>query len=76
MVGKGLRSNPGLKPSLAKRVQAGLAELLLVNRLRSLASRHQAADILKRAAAVVWLTCKSWFGTGEADKTRPPGPKR
>lgn len=45
--------------------QASIAELLLVNRLKARSQKDQAARMLERASAIIFVTCKSWFaGTG------------
>ncbi len=41
--------------------RAGLAQLLLVARLRARTRRDLAVDSLERAAHVIFVTCKNWF---------------
>ncbi len=43
------------------RLQAGVAELLLLCRLRARRHAVQSADVLERAARIVWVTCQHWF---------------
>lgn len=58
-----------LQPALAltrggralMRLQAGVAELLLVCRLRARRHAVQSADVLERAAHMVWVTCQHWL---------------
>lgn len=45
--------------------RASVAQLLLVARLRALNRRDLAIDTLERAAHVIWVTCKSWFSSGQ-----------
>ena len=46
--------------------QSGLAELMLVNRLRARTRRDLAPDTLERAADVIALTARHWFGEAVA----------
>jgi hypothetical protein len=41
--------------------QASVAEFLLVNRLRARKRAVPSADVLERAAHIVFVTCKNWF---------------
>jgi|SRR5687768_11571660 hypothetical protein len=41
--------------------QASIAEFLLVNRLRARKRAEPSADVLERAAHIVFVTCKNWF---------------
>jgi hypothetical protein len=41
--------------------QASIAEFLLVNRLRARKRAVPSADVLERAAHIVFVTCKNWF---------------
>lgn len=54
--------------------RAGLAELLLINRLRARSHRNQAAVMLERAVQIVFVTCKSWFSApdGKTPQRRKP----
>lgn len=45
--------------------RASVAQLLLVTRLRALNRRDLAIDTLERAAHVIWVTCRSWFSSGQ-----------
>src|SRR5215204_3145647 len=50
--------------------QASIAEFLLVNRLRARKRAEPSADVLERAAHIVFVTCKNWFAAhkeGRAD---------
>jgi hypothetical protein len=42
--------------------QASIAEFLLINRLRARRPTQPSADVLERAAHVVFVTCQNWFG--------------
>ena len=48
-------------------INASIAEFLLINRLRARSSQRwqQAAEILERAAHIVFVTCKNWFSAGK-----------
>lgn len=41
--------------------QASIAEFLLVNRLRARKRAEPSADVLERAARIVFVTCQNWF---------------
>jgi len=41
--------------------QASIAEFLLVNRLRARKRAEPSADVLERAAHIVFVTCQNWF---------------
>ncbi|EJL85612.1 hypothetical protein PMI15_01748 [Polaromonas sp. CF318] len=41
--------------------QASIAEFLLVNRLRARRRAQPSADVLERAARIVFVTCQNWF---------------
>jgi len=43
-------------------LQAGLAEMMLVNRLRAHTRSDLALDTLRRGAEIIALTAKHWFG--------------
>ena len=49
--------------------QASIAEFLLINRLRARRPAQPSADVLERAAHIVFVTCQNWFGKsgGDAD---------
>ena len=54
-------------PSRRRRsLQASIAELLLVNRLKARSQRNQASEMLDRASHIVFVTCKHWFSGGNA----------
>jgi hypothetical protein len=49
--------------------RASAAQSLLVARLKARNRRDLAVDTLERGAHVLWVTCKSWFSSGQ-----PPAP--
>jgi hypothetical protein len=54
--------------------QSGLAELMLLNRLRARIRHDLTADTLARAAVVIAVTSRHWFGeTGSRKVARGPG---
>jgi hypothetical protein len=56
-------------------VNASIAEFLLINRLKARSqNRAQAAEMLERAAHIVFVTCKHWFtsGDGQSPGRRTP----
>lgn len=58
-------------------LRAGLAELLLVTRLKARskpAGASKASDILERATHIVFVTCKHWFTEtdGKTPQRRKP----
>lgn len=58
-------------PKSPDKLKAGIAELLLVNRLMARSTRKaQATEMLDRAAHIVFVTCKNWFSSADA---RTPG---
>lgn len=42
-------------------IQAGLAELMLLNRLRARTRRDRGGDILERSARIIEVTSRHWF---------------
>lgn len=47
-------------------LNASIAEFLLVNRLKARSQRRvQAAEMLERAAHIVFVTCRNWFSAGD-----------
>ena len=51
-----------------------LAELMLLNRLRARIRHDLTADTLARAAVVIGVTARQWFGeTGRSTVAREPG---
>lgn len=57
------------------KIKAGIAELLLVNRLKARSTRKtQAKDVMERAAHIVFVTCKNWFTPtdGRSPERRTP----
>jgi hypothetical protein len=61
---------PGRVSELQQRrrisVQASLAEMMLVNRLRARTRTDLALDTLQRGAAIIELTAKHWFAEASA----------
>lgn len=54
--------------------QSRLAELMLVNRLRACVRHDLTAYTLARAAVVIGVTARHWFGeTGRSTAAREPG---
>ena len=54
--------------------QSGLAELMLLNRLRARVRHDLTADTLTRAAVVIGVTARQWFGeTASRKVARGPG---
>jgi hypothetical protein len=54
--------------------QSGLAELMLLNRLRARIRHDLTADTLARAAVVIGVTARQWFGeTGRSAVDLEPG---
>ena len=54
--------------------QSRLAELMLLNRLRARIRHDLTADTLVRAAVVIGVTARQWFGeTGCSTLAREPG---
>ena len=71
--------NPRAGPAAAeypRRVsqQSRLAELMLLNRLRARTRHDLTSDTLARAAVVIGVTARYWFGeTGRGPAVREPG---
>lgn len=60
---------PSLPAPVARRhlgFQASIAEFLLVTRLRARRRAAPSADVLERAARIVFVTCQNWFGTDDS----------
>jgi hypothetical protein len=55
-------------------IQAGLAELMLLNRLRARTRRDLAGDTLERAAHIIEVTSRHWFGEPGSATQAPPAP--
>lgn len=45
--------------------QASIAEFLLVSRLRARRPAAPSADVLERAARIVFVTCQNWFAPAQ-----------
>ena len=59
----------GLPPKSNIGFQASIAEFLLVNRLRARRKAEPSADVLERAARIVFVTCQNWFAKPEQHGT-------
>lgn len=55
----------GVAPKRPLGFQASIAEFLLINRLRARRPAAPSADVLERAARIVFVTCKNWFAPAE-----------
>lgn len=54
-------------------IQAGLAELMLLNRLRARTRRDLASDTLERAAQIIEVTSRHWFADSMSTLSAEPG---
>ncbi|MES2361393.1 MAG: hypothetical protein V4646_06285 [Pseudomonadota bacterium] len=71
-------ANPSAAPSTALAqpsrrgisLRAGIAELLLIARLKARSHGNLATDVLERAAQIVFVTCKNWFSAGDEKTPR------
>ncbi len=59
------QADPGTAVSRDSAKRASVAQLLLVARLKARNRRDLAVDTLERGAHVMWVTCKSWFSSGQ-----------
>jgi hypothetical protein len=59
------KAQPGTALSRDSVKRASAAQLLLVARLKARTRRDLARDTLERGAHVIWVTCKSWFSSGQ-----------
>ena len=63
---------PGTAKRMSRKLQAGVAEFLLVTRLRARSqparSPQQSADVLEQGARIVDVTCKNWFAAAGAKR--------
>lgn len=55
-------------------VRAGLAELVLLNRLRAQTRGKDAVQTLERAAQILEVTSRHWFGEANQDSADAPAP--
>jgi hypothetical protein len=66
---------PGTAKRMSLKLQAGMAEFLLVTRLRARSqparSPDQSQDVLKRGAEIIDVTCKNWFATAGTKRASP-----
>lgn len=60
---RAVKALPASARKMSLRLQASIAESLLVSRLRARTQRQNApsADVLERGARMVLVTCNSWF---------------
>jgi hypothetical protein len=54
-------------------IQAGLAELMLLNRLRARTRRDRGGDTLERAAQIIEVTSRHWFAESLRTLSTEPG---
>lgn len=54
-------------------IQAGLAELMLLNRLRARTRRDCGGDTLERAAQIIEVTSRHWFAESTSMLGAEPG---
>ena len=67
---------PGTARRMSLKLQAGMAEFLLVTRLRARNQKTQpaqSADVLRQGAHVVDVTCQNWFAAPGAKRAASPG---
>jgi hypothetical protein len=57
---------PAPLPKRELNLRASLSELLLVTRLRARRKAAPSADVLAQGERIVYVTCKSWFGTPDS----------
>ena len=66
---------PGSARRMSLKLQAGMAEFLLISHLRARTqparAPDQSADVLKRGAAIIDVTCKNWFGAAGTKRAWP-----
>jgi len=60
-----VKADAGTPLSRDSAQRASVAQLLLVARLKARNRRDLAVDTLERGAHVMWVTCKSWFSSGQ-----------
>jgi hypothetical protein len=67
---------PGTARRMSLKLQAGIAEFLLVTRLRARSQKARpalSADVLERGAHVVDVTCQNWFAAHGGKRAPSPG---
>jgi hypothetical protein len=72
---RAVSSLPDTARRMSLKLQAGMAEFLLVTRLRARSQKTRpalSADVLERGAHVVDVTCRNWFAVSVGK--RPPSP--
>lgn len=66
---------PGTARRMSLKLQASMAEFLLVTRLRARSqpahTPEQSEDVLKRGAEIIDVTCKNWFATARTTRASP-----
>jgi hypothetical protein len=65
------RVQPDTAVSRDSAQRASVAQALLVARLKARNRRDLAMDTLERGAHVMWVTCKSWFSSGQPPASVP-----
>ena len=58
---RAVKALPASAWKMSLRLQASIAESLLVSRLRARTQNASSADVLARGARMVHVTCNSWF---------------
>lgn len=69
-------ANPPAPVSVRAGFQAGIAEFLLICRLRARRRAEPSADVLERAARIVFVTCKNWFTPADSGHGHGAGDHR
>jgi hypothetical protein len=54
-------------------IQAGVAELMLLNRLRARTRPHRGGETLERAARIIEVTSRHWFAEAASVAQAEPG---
>ncbi len=66
---------PGTAKRMSLKLQAGMAEFLLISHLRArnqpARAPHHSEDVLKQGARVVDVTCKNWFASAGTKRASP-----
>ena len=58
---RAVKALPASARKMSLRLQASIAESLLISRLRARTRNAPSADVLERGARMVHVTCNSWF---------------
>jgi hypothetical protein len=68
-------SLPGTAKRMSLKLQASVAEFLLITRLRARSeparAPRQSDDVIQRGAEIVEVTCKHWFGAAGEQRSSP-----